>query len=126
MQTTCLKKGAPSGRVLDSRSRGCGFEPHLTIEKILFCIVNNANNMLKKGAPSGRVLDSRSRGCGFEPHRRHCIASADPEGGTGGPDPLENHKLYGFLKGISNWTPPPPWKKLDPPPPGNVGLPLEP
>ena len=24
--------------------------------------------------------------------------SADPEGGTGGPDPpLENHKLYGFL-----------------------------
>ena len=29
------------------------------------------------------------------------ISSADPEGGTGGPDPppppLENHKLYGFL-----------------------------
>ena len=25
------------------------------------------------------------------------IPSADPEGGTGGPDPLENHKLYWFL-----------------------------
>ena len=26
------------------------------------------------------------------------ITSADPEGGTGGPEPpLENHKLYGFL-----------------------------
>ena len=24
-------------------------------------------------------------------------AIADPEGGTGGPDPLENHTLYGFL-----------------------------
>ena len=22
---------------------------------------------------------------------------ADLEGGTGGPDPLENHKIYGFL-----------------------------
>ena len=49
-------------------------------------------------------------------------------GGTGGPDPLENHKLYGFLKGIWNWThnlelvgPPPP-----PPPLENVGPPLEP
>ena len=49
-------------------------------------------------------------------------ASADPEGGGGGGGqgvriPLENHKLYGFLKGISK-------KKsffcqidLDPPPP---------
>ena len=27
-------------------------------------------------------------------------------GGTGGPDPLENHKLYGFLYGIRKcWTP---------------------
>ena len=26
------------------------------------------------------------------------FSSADPEGGTGGPDPsLKNHKLYGFL-----------------------------
>ena len=27
------------------------------------------------------------------------LSNADPEGGTGGPDPppLENHKLYGFL-----------------------------
>ena len=24
-----------------------------------------------------------------------------------GPDPLEKHKLYGFLYGISNWTPTP-------------------
>ena len=25
------------------------------------------------------------------------LSSAGPEGGTGGPDPLENDKLYGFL-----------------------------
>ena len=34
-------------------------------------------------------------------------SSVDPEGGTRGPDPLENHKLYGFQQGISNWIPPP-------------------
>ena len=36
-------------------------------------------------------------------------ASADPEGGQGvrTPPPLENHKLNGFLKGISNLDPPP-------------------
>ena len=27
----------------------------------------------------------------------HCTAWADPEGGTGGPDPLKNHKNIGFL-----------------------------
>ena len=36
-------------------------------------------------------------------------SSADPEGGGGGGQgvrtPLENHKLYGFQQGISNWTP---------------------
>ena len=44
-------------------------------------------------------------------------SSVDPEGGGGGGGrtPLENHKLYGFQQGISNWTPPP-WKSLDPPP----------
>ena len=26
-----------------------------------------------------------------------CVTSADPEGGQGGPDPLENHNLYGLL-----------------------------
>ena len=41
-------------------------------------------------------------------------------GGGGGagdwtPRPLENHKLYGFLKVISNWTPPP-CKSWSPPP----------
>ena len=40
-------------------------------------------------------------------------------GGQGVWTPLENHKLYGFLWGISNWTPlekvgPTPWKMLDP------------
>ena len=29
-------------------------------------------------------------------------SKCDPEGG---PDPLENYNLYGFLYGISNWTP---------------------
>ena len=42
-------------------------------------------------------------------------------GGAGGPDPLENHKLYGFLLGISNWTP---LEKVGPPL-ENVGPPLE-
>ena len=27
----------------------------------------------------------------------HPQACADPEGGKGGRDPLENHKFYGFL-----------------------------
>ena len=50
------------------------------------------------------------------------LSSADPEGGGQGvqtpppPPPLENHKLYGFLQDLSNWTPHPLWKKLDPPP----------
>ena len=39
-------------------------------------------------------------------------------GGQGVRTPLENHKLYGFLKGISNWTHlekvGTPWKMLDP------------
>ena len=42
-----------------------------------------------------------------------------------GPPPLENHKLYGFLYEISNWTPPPPEKSWTPPL-ENVGPPLEP
>ena len=48
-------------------------------------------------------------------------ARADPEGGQGVRTPMEYHKLYGSLQGISNWTPPfwkkldhPPWKMLDP------------
>ena len=44
------------------------------------------------------------------------IPSADPEGGVR--SPLENHKIYGFLYGISNWTPPlPPEKRWTRPPP---------
>ena len=35
-------------------------------------------------------------------------------GGQGVRTPLENHKLNGFQQGISNWTPPTPWKMLDP------------
>ena len=34
-------------------------------------------------------------------------------GDRGSGPPLENHKVYGFLLGISSWTPPP-WKMLDP------------
>ena len=46
-------------------------------------------------------------------------------GDRGSGPPLENHKLYGFIKGISNWTP---LEKVGPPPPPlkNVGPPLEP
>ena len=29
-----------------------------------------------------------------------CTSCADPEGGTGGPDPPENHKNIGFLSNI--------------------------
>ena len=64
--------------------------------------------------------------CEFELHKPPL--SADPEGGAGGLDPLENHKLYGYLYGISNWTPPPhppPWKSWTPPL-ENVGPLLEP
>ena len=41
-------------------------------------------------------------------------SSADPGGDRGSRPPLENHKLYGFLQGISNWTP---VEKVGPPPP---------
>ena len=43
-------------------------------------------------------------------------------GGQGDRTPLENHKLFGFLLGISNWTPlplvkvGPPLEKFGPPP----------
>ena len=46
-----------------------------------------------------------------------------------GPPQLENHKLYWFLSGISNWThhPPPPGNSLNPPPPWKIlGPPFEP
>ena len=42
------------------------------------------------------------------------------EGGQGSGPPLENHKLYGFLQGISNWTPP---GKSWTPPPGKCRTP---
>ena len=60
--------------------------------------------------------------CSNKPEDVANVRSSDKCGSRGGDrgsgPPLENHKLYGFLKGISNWTPPPPppWKKLDPPP----------
>ena len=43
-------------------------------------------------------------------------------GDRGSGPPLENHKLYGFLLGISNWTP---LEKVGPPL-ENDGPPLEP
>ena len=43
----------------------------------------------------------------YKTRGRYCLDMADPEGGGGGG--------VGFLKGISNWTPP--WKMLDPTPP---------
>ena len=45
-------------------------------------------------------------------------------GGQGVKTPMEKHKLYGILYGISNWTTP--GKKLDIPPPGKMLDPLEP
>ena len=44
-----------------------------------------------------------------------CDFKCGSRGGTGGPDPLENHKLYGLQQGISNWTPPPPVEYFGPP-----------
>ena len=46
-----------------------------------------------------------------------CITSADPEGGDSGSGPPRPGKsqIIWVYKGISNWTPPPPWKKLEPP-----------
>ena len=54
------------------------------------------------------------------------MASADPEGGTGGPDPPGKSQV--IWVSIGNKQLDPPWKKLDPPPPPleNVGPPLEP
>ena len=39
---------------------------------------------------------------------------ADLEGGTGSPDPLENHKIYGLSIGNKQLDPAP-WKKLESP-----------
>ena len=39
--------------------------------------------------------------------------SADPVGGTGGPDPPGKSQVIWVSIGKSNWTPP--WKMLDPP-----------
>ena len=52
------------------------------------------------------------------------IASADPEGGTGGPDPPGKSQVIWVSLGNKQLDHP--WKKLDPPPLENVGPPLEP
>ena len=53
----------------------------------------------------------------FEIRKISCeIACADPEGGGGGgPDPLEIHKLYGFLQKLAFGPPAPPKEKVAPP-----------
>ena len=56
-----------------------------------------------------------------------CGSRGGGGGGGGGPDPLENHKFYGFLYKLAFR---PPWIKLDPPgkcwtPLKNVGPPLK-
>ena len=73
---------------------------------------------LRNYGPQSRGFDFLATGLWYD----HKCGS---RGGTGGPDPLLiNHKLYGFLQGISNWTPPPApgksWTPLE-----NVGPPLE-
>ena len=91
-----------SGRVLDSRPKGRGFEPHrrhclmflskninpslvlvqprktlpfITERLLMGRKESNQTNKQNMGAQwlSGRVLDSRPKGSGFEPHRRHCV-----------------------------------------------------
>ena len=53
-------------------------------------------------------------------------SSADPEGGTGGPDPPPGKPQVIWVC-IGNKQLDPLWKNLDPPPPlENVGPPLEP
>ena len=54
------------------------------------------------------------------------MSSADPEGGTGGPDPPGKSQVIWVSIENKLLDPPPPWKKLDPPPLENVGPPLEP
>ena len=51
-------------------------------------------------------------------HWRMLHSCADPEGW------MENHIVVWVSIEISIWTPPPPWKKLDPV--ENVGTPLDP
>ena len=45
------------------------------------------------------------------------VTCADPEGGIGDPDPPGKSQVIWVSIEISIWTPPLPWKKLDPPPP---------
>ena len=52
--------------------------------------------------------------------------SADPEGGTGGPDPPGKSQVIWVCLGNKQLDPPPPppWKMLDPPPPWKMLDPL--
>ena len=84
-----------SGRVLDLRPRGRGFEPQIRHCLVSLSKTYNPSLVLvqsKETRPyiteklvmggiskvqwlSGRVLDSRPRGRGFEPQSRHCVVS---------------------------------------------------
>ena len=50
------------------------------------------------------------------------FACADPEGGIWGPDPPRKSQVIWVSLNIMIRTPPP-WKKLDPPPPGKCQTP---
>ena len=54
------------------------------------------------------------------------MTSADPEGGTGGPDPPPPPvKITSYMASIGNklLDPPPPLEKVGPPPPGKCWIP---
>ena len=86
--------------VLDSRPRGCRFEPHrhhciASLNKTHYSLLSTGSSQEDRPKITGKfvdwdvnnqmkhtnngsmctVLDSRPRGCRFEPHRHHCIAS---------------------------------------------------
>ena len=69
----------------------------LSLSDRTYRIVGNLMSQLGAQRLNGRVLDSRPRGHGLEPHRSHRLVSLSniggSRGGTGGLDPLKNHKI---------------------------------
>ena len=81
----------------------------LTGITVFDCTLHRLRNYGPQSRGTAGVFDFRATGLWYD----HKCGSRGEQGVR--TPPLENHKLYEFLKGISNWTPPPPpRKKLDP------------
>ena len=65
---------------------------------------------LAQGPQLSDACEARTRGLSVS---SQALSSADPEGGTGGPDPPGKSQV--IWVSIGNKQLDPPWKKLDPP-----------